>query len=199
MFHAKSTIVFLIVQVFENILVVNFTCCWLIAAGRISQMEHSYFAPCSLNIRNEVTFRNLLVIKVIQQFAGRSVHSPADCITLRYPCEEKSGVINKVVQRLKNQSDTFGFNYIAAKPQVVNSISSLVVNVKFIIISSQNNQSLFNTGFLLVTSIAFFITSASISLISCLFSTKSGILGSPLRTYGPSSIPCFAISAAIFS
>src|SRR5450759_1349959 len=54
-------------------------------------------------------------------------------------------MINKVIQRFKYQCNTLRFNYITTKSQVIDCISRLIVNVEFIIISTQNDESLFYT------------------------------------------------------
>ena len=136
MFHTECAVILFVIEVFKDIFKVYLACCGFIPARGISQMEDGDFAPCSFNIRDKITFRNLLMVKIIQDFAGRSVHCPADFIGLGDSCQKETRVINKVIQWFKNQCNALRFNYITTESKIIYRICSLLINVKFVIVSS---------------------------------------------------------------
>ena len=82
MLHADDPVVFTVINVLEHILIIDLTCSGLVPAGIVAAVESSYFAPCGINVRDQVPFGDLLVIDIIYNLAGWSVNSPADCIRL---------------------------------------------------------------------------------------------------------------------
>ena len=77
MFHTENTLVILAVNVFENILKIDLASRRFITPWIISEMERCDFTPGSFNIRNQVTFGDLLVIDIIHDLADRPVNSSA--------------------------------------------------------------------------------------------------------------------------
>ncbi len=59
-------------------------------------MEGSDLIPASVNIRNDVPFRNLLVIDILHDLAGRAVDRLADLIGLGNADQEQPAVVPRI-------------------------------------------------------------------------------------------------------
>ena len=81
--HAQNTLVALVVNVLEDILVIDFSGGRFLPAGIVTEMEGGDFAPGHIDIRNQVAFGDLLVIYVVDNFDRGAVDCPADHVGLR--------------------------------------------------------------------------------------------------------------------
>ena len=70
-------------DVLEYIEVVNLPGGGLFPSGIIAHLEVSNFIPCQIDVWNQVSFMNLLVIEVIQYLTGWTVYCPANLVSLR--------------------------------------------------------------------------------------------------------------------
>ena len=125
---------------FEYIEIIDLTRGWFPAPRVIAHMKSSYLVPCHINIGYYVSFGDLLVIDIIHDLNRRSVDSPAQLVSLRNACKEKTGMIPYGIEWLNNQCQTFLFNNISAHLQVVDHISSLVVTVQPFVVPAGHNQ-----------------------------------------------------------
>ena len=67
--HADHTFILLVIQMFEDILIVYLTCCRLIPPGIVAAMESCDLTPCCLYVRYQVTLGNLLMIHILNDLA----------------------------------------------------------------------------------------------------------------------------------
>jgi hypothetical protein len=116
MFHTDGTIIFFVVEVFEDILIVYLTCGGFIPSRVITAMKSGDLTPGRLNIGYQITFLNLLMIDVFHDFAGRSVHCPAYGICLRDPMKEQSRMVNIMIQGFQDKCHTGRFHDITTIP-----------------------------------------------------------------------------------
>ena len=83
MLHADDPVMALVRDMPEDVAVVDLTGSRFVAAGVVAVLEASDVRPALVEIRDQVSFGDLLVIDVEQDLARRAVHRFADCIRLR--------------------------------------------------------------------------------------------------------------------
>ena len=91
MFHAKRPVITFFKEILENTLEIDFTGRRFIPAGIISKMKCTDIRPGGFDIWNQVTFSDLLVIKVINYLDIRTVNCAANQVGLRNPCQKSPG------------------------------------------------------------------------------------------------------------
>ena len=77
MLHADYTLILLVIDMFKDIPVIDFTRGWFISSGGITAMKGGDFAPCCVNVGNKISFGYLLVIEILVDLAGTAVDAPA--------------------------------------------------------------------------------------------------------------------------
>lgn len=113
MLHAKyKCLVFLlaaIVNVLANFGVVDLTGAGLFSARIISCLEIAYLGPTLVDVGNEVSFGDLLMINVKQDFAGRTIDRPANGKGLVGTLQKDSTMVGSPIQWLQNHGQLVGF------------------------------------------------------------------------------------------
>ena len=65
MFHPQDAVVAFSVDVFEDIPVIDFTRRWLFAPWVVTDLEITDLVPCSIDVGNQVSLGNLLMIDIV--------------------------------------------------------------------------------------------------------------------------------------
>ena len=78
MLHADRSIISLGMEMLENVLVVDLPGGGFLASGRIPHMETTDLIPGTVDIRDQISFRDLLVVDVVDDLAIGAPDSFAD-------------------------------------------------------------------------------------------------------------------------
>ena len=96
MFHTIYPGETAVIDMSKNISIVDFTGCWLFTSRIITDLEIADFIPGVVDIRNQVTLGNLLVINIAENLAGRTTNRITNLISLRHLGQEKTRVVVEI-------------------------------------------------------------------------------------------------------
>src|SRR5690606_16585128 len=102
--HADNTGISFRVNVLEHPPIVDLSGGWLVPSRNIADLEIRDLVPGGIDVRDDVAFRNLLMVDVEQYLARRAVYGFADHVSLRYLREKHARMIDEV-QRLQHHDD----------------------------------------------------------------------------------------------
>ena len=122
MLHANDPLVIAGVKIFKNIPVIDLPCTGFIPARVITAMESSYLVPARVNVWNEVTLSDLLMVDIIHYFNCRAVHSLAYLICLRHSREKQARMVMERIKRLYDNGHAFRFSYFSTVFQVFDDV-----------------------------------------------------------------------------
>ena len=100
-----------------------------VAARVVAHLEVADLVPRRIDVGDQVPFRNLLVIEVVEDLAGRTVYRPANLPGLRDALEEQSGMVAGV-ERLEDHHQSMGFQDRRRTLERLDHIRGLVVVMK---------------------------------------------------------------------
>ena len=83
-------------DVLEDVAVIDFARSGLFAAWVVADLEIGDFIPAAVYVGNQVSFADLLMVKVVKNLAGGTSHSFANRVGLGHVLEEKPWVIHVV-------------------------------------------------------------------------------------------------------
>ena len=92
----------------EHVPVVDFARSGLISAGIVPDLEVGNFVPGRINVGDQVPLGDLLVVDVVQDFAGRTRHGLADQVGLGSGGQKHAGVVPECVERLQDHDQAVG-------------------------------------------------------------------------------------------
>ena len=69
-------------EMFKNIEKIYFTGCRFISSRIIPYLKIIDLGPGKIDIRDQISFRDLLMVEVVQYFAGRAINCPSDLESL---------------------------------------------------------------------------------------------------------------------
>ena len=102
MLHADDSLEAFAGDMTEDIPIVDFTGPRFFAAGVIPRLKVTDLVPAMVDIGNQVSFRDLLMIDVKQNLARRPVHRAADQVGLWRFMQEETGVVGWMIQRFEH-------------------------------------------------------------------------------------------------
>jgi hypothetical protein len=127
--HAEDAVKALGVDVLENIQIVDLPGGGFPATRVVADLKVGDLVPGPINIGDEIAFGNLLVIKVVQDFARGAADRLAERIGLGDVLQEAPGVVH-VVEWFEHHDDPVGLEDGGAEPQALNHILKLITILK---------------------------------------------------------------------
>ena len=97
-FHTEHTVIAFAMDMLEYILIVDFPAGGFFAPGVVTQMEGGNLIPGLIDIWNQVTLGDLLVLEVIDDLAIGAVHSSTNQIGLGDLLQKEARMIGPPVQ-----------------------------------------------------------------------------------------------------
>lgn len=83
MLHTENTFEAFLIYMFEDILVVYLTGSRFIPSWIVTHLKIANLVPRQIDVGNKVALGNLLMIQVVEDFAGLAVHRTANLVGLR--------------------------------------------------------------------------------------------------------------------
>ena len=113
---------------------------WFFPAGIVPKVKMSDFAPCHVDIRDQVSFGDLLMIQVVDDLAGRAVDRLADLVGLRDLLQEQARMVGPPVQRLDDDDHAGRLGDLDAAAQIVDQVGRLVVRLQPLADAARRDQ-----------------------------------------------------------
>ena len=126
MFHAHDALEVLGFQVLEDLAVVDFAGAGFFAAGVVSTLEIRDLGPAVIDVGDEISLGDLLMVNVEEDFAGRAVDRAADGVGLVGFLEPSATVVGVFVERFEDHDEVVRFEDLATATQQVDDIGELV-------------------------------------------------------------------------
>ena len=112
---------------FRDVTIVDFSGGRFLTAGIVAHLKIGDFIPGHVHIGNQVALGDLLMVQIIEYFAGGTAHRPADLIGLGYFGQEQTGMIAPGIERFQHHNQSGRFTDFGTPFQVFNDIGGLII------------------------------------------------------------------------
>lgn len=125
-FHAHDSLEVLRLQVLEDFTVVDLAGAGLFAAGVVTTLEIRDFIPGVIDVGDEISFGDLLMIDVKEDLAGRAIDRATNRVGLIGFLQPSATVVGVFIERFEDHHEVVRFEDFGAAAEHVDNVGKLV-------------------------------------------------------------------------